>query len=224
MERRSLLGTYPAPFSNMLATPPSAANYPTRWRPPSWSPQYGYDYRFREFRAGRPVRWQLDQPIIVRLCGPHRPEQAAAVTTVIAELAELTGLNLAVGEPWPRLVCPSAVLQHEIHVGFMADLPPVPLFRPCTGLTGVGGAVFRRGASFYTRGVAIVALGAMRPRSREVVVAILRHQLAHALGLGHAGRRELLMGDPIPLGIADFGAGDRYGLRSLYDATRNHQP
>jgi hypothetical protein len=214
-ERRSLLGTYPAPAAHLVGAPLAPTpRYPSRWRPPLPPLQYGIDYTFLRRHRSRPVRWQPDQPIIVRLCGPHRLEQATALATVVAELTGLTGLSLVAGEPWPRHPRPQTVPAHEIHVGFMLTLPAAPSLRPCAGRIGLGGAVTALGASHYASGFAIVATNVIDPRS-PLEVAVLRHELAHALGLGHAGRPNLLMYHRISAATIHFGRGDRGGLLLL---------
>jgi hypothetical protein len=68
--------------------------------------------------------------------------------------------------------------------------------------------------SRYTSGLAVVATVATGPRSPGEV-PVLRHELAHALGLGHAARPNLLMYHRISAGTVDFGRGDRHGLLLL---------
>ncbi len=218
-ERRSLLGVYPVPAAHLVGAPlPPTPGYPSRWRPPPPPLQYGIDYTFLRHHSGRPVRWRPDRPVIVRLCGPHRPEQATTTATVVAELAGLTGLSLAVGEPWPANPRLQTVPAHEIHVGFLPALPAASSFRPCTGRIGLGGAVTAPGVSYYTSGFAIIATSVINPRSpREV--AVLRHELAHALGLGHAARPNLLMYHSVSAATVDFGRGDRHGLLLLNETT-----
>ena len=49
----------------------------------------------------------------------------------------------------------------------------------------------------------------------ERALAILRHELAHALGLGHAARPSLLMHHQITAGTTRYGRGDQHGLALL---------
>ncbi|MGA2826681.1 MAG: hypothetical protein ABSF03_11235 [Streptosporangiaceae bacterium] len=214
-ERRSLLGTYPVPAPHLVGVPlPPTPGSPSRWQPSPPPLQYGIDYTFLRQHGSRPLRWRSDLPITVRIAGPHRPEQAAAVASVVAELAGLTGLSLGSGEPWPALARPEIPAQ-EVHVSFLPVLPAAALFRPCTGRTGLGGAMTSPGASHYTSGLAIVATGAARPPGE---VVILRHELAHALGLGHAARPNLLMYHRISPVTVEFGRGDRHGLFLLNES------
>ncbi|HLK72987.1 MAG TPA: hypothetical protein VKU77_04990 [Streptosporangiaceae bacterium] len=210
--RRSLLGIYPVPAPHLVGAPaPPTAAYPSRWQPPPPPLQYGIDYTFLRHHGDRPLRWHPDLPITVRIAGPHEPEQATTVAAVVAELAKLTGLKLVTGESWPPPDALRAVSAQEIRVGFLATLPAARSFRPCTGKTGLGGAVADPGMRHYASGFALVATGITSQYSPSEV-AVLRHELAHALGLGHAAHPDLLMYHRISAATEDFGRGDRYGL------------
>jgi hypothetical protein len=215
--RRSLLGTYPVPDPHLVGAPlPPPPGSPSRWQPPPPPLQYGIDYTFLRHHGRRPLRWRPDLPITVRITGPHQPEQAVAVTSVVAELAELTGLGLSTGESWPPAAAGHEVPAQEIHVSFLPTLPAAAPFRPCTGRAGLGGAMTAPGASHYTSGLVIVATAAPQPPGETV---ILRHELAHALGLGHAARPNLLMYHRISAATVEFGRGDRHGLLLLQENT-----
>jgi Matrixin len=219
-ERQSLLGTYPVPAPHLVGAPlPPTPGCPSRWEPPLPPLQYGIDYTFLRHDDNQPLRWRPDLPITVRIAGPHEPEQAAMVDAVVAELAGLTGLSLAVAESWPHPLALRAVSAQEIRVGFLANLPPARSFRPCAGRVGLGGAVGGPGLSHYTSGFALVATGITGPH-RPSVVAVLRHELAHALGLGHAARPGLLMYHRISDATVDFGRGDRRGLFLLNEGAQ----
>jgi hypothetical protein len=219
-ERRSLLGIYPSPAPHLVGAPqPPTPGYPSRWQPPPPPLQYGIDYSFLRHHGTWPLRWRPDLPITVRVTGPHRPEQATATAAVVAELADLTGLDLRAGEPRPRGSALRAVPPQEIHVGYLAALPTVAAFRPCADRAGSGGAVAPPGARHYTRGIALVAAGVTRS-TPPGEAAVLRHELAHALGLGHAARPGLLMYHRISAATVDFGRGDRHGLLLLKEGSQ----
>jgi hypothetical protein len=216
-EQESLLGIYPVTALHMVGAPlPPMAGSPSQWQPPLPPAQYGIDYTFLQRHDGRPLRWRPDLPITVRIAGPYLRGQSVTVGSVAAELARLTGLSLSAGEPWPQAAVLRAVPEQEIHVGFLTALPATPPFAPCAGQAGFGGALAAPGMSHYVRGLAAVTADLVSPHSRREIAA-LRHQLAHALGLGHAARPSLLMYDRMPA-IADYGRGDRHGLSLLRQA------
>jgi hypothetical protein len=218
--RRSLLGTYPVPVPQMVGAPlPPTSGYPSRWQPSLPPLQYGIDYTFLRHHGSRPLRWRPGLPVTVRITGRHRPEQDATVAAVVAELADLTGMSLSIGESCAQALDLRAVPAQEIHVGFLPALPAAPAFRPCAGKAGFGGAVTARGMSHYSSGLAIVATGVTSTQSPGEV-AVLRHELAHALGLGHAARPNLLMYHRISATTVDFGRGDRHGLLLLNERTK----
>jgi len=216
--QQSLLGAYPVTALHMVGTPPPPTpGLPSQWQPPLPPAQYGIDYTFLGRHGGRPVLWQRDLSITIRIAGPHLGKQGQTTAAVLAELAGLTGMSLRAGDPWPQTPSLRAVPRQEIHVGFTAALPPATPFGPCAGQAGFGGAVAFPGSDHYVCGLAVVATGVARPgSSREL--AVLRHELAHTLGLGHAARPSLLMHYRLSAGITDYGRGDRRGLSLLRGA------
>lgn len=216
--RQSLLGTYPVTALNMVGAPlPPLPRSPSQWQPPQPAAQYGIDYSFSRRHSGRPVRWRPGLRIIVRIAGPCSREQAGTVAAVVAEVAGLTGLSLSVGEPWPQATAVRAAPEQEIHIRFLAALPRACPFAPCAGQAGFGGALTAPGVGYYVSGLAAVVAGLVSPHPRREV-AVLRHEFAHALGLGHAARPSLLMHDRMPTASADYGRGDRHGLSLLCPA------
>jgi hypothetical protein len=214
-ERRSLLGTYPIPSPHLVGTPvPRSPGHPSQWRAPLPPLQYGIDYTFLRLNGRQPILWQPDWPITVRFCEPHGPEQATSLAAVVAQLAQLTGLSLVTGAPWSRLINTKAVPAQEIHVGFARTLPTAPFVRPCAGRVGVGGAIAAQNGTRFTSGFAVIA-DSDAGSSSMWDVAVLRHELAHALGLGHAARPNLLMYHRISKTAVEFGRGDRHGLKLL---------
>jgi hypothetical protein len=205
--------------------PPSRYSH-IHWQPTPPPLQYGIDYTFAHRHGGEPVRWRRDSPIIVRIAGPSG-EQAViapgitlgfALAVVLAELRALSGLNLAAGESGPAAFDPSAVPEQEIHVGYLpaqlvAPLFPRYSFPRCFDLAGSGGAALSADGSRYASGFAIINAGAgVTNTGPGQALAVLRHELAHALGLGHAGRRSLIMHYRITAGVTGYGRGDRHGL------------
>jgi hypothetical protein len=191
--------------------------------------QHGVDYTFARRRGLVPVRWRPESAITVRLTSeansPLVQGSADAVDTVVAELRGLTGLDLRVGRPLAPLIDIRLVPEQEVHVAYLSSAHAQ---RACC-LAGDripgGGAASAQGCAWYQRGWAIVdtdlAIGTP-PLADELStalsasgLAVLRHQLCHALGLGHAARRQVLMHQRIPLDLDGYSPADQHGLALL---------
>ena len=213
----SLLGTYPVPELHLVGAPvPDNPRSPMRWQPGPAPLQYGIDYTFMH-RVGRePVRWPYGSAITMRITRPATPDRQAALAAVTAELRTLTRLNLVLGEPAvPRLV-PSAVPGGEIHVRYLtaSDLAGLP--GPHGDKAGLGSVTPCPEGCCYVSGFAVVNADLTGPdATAEHALAVLRHELAHALGLGHAARPSLLMHHRVTAGITRYGRGDQHGLALL---------
>jgi hypothetical protein len=212
----SLLGTYPVPELHLVGTPvPANPRSPIQWQPTPPPLQYGIDYTFMH-RAGRqPVRWPPSSAITIRIAGPVTPGRLAAFSDVVTELRILTQLNLIASEFGPSSLVPSRVPAGEIHVGYLtsSQLASVPGRRD--NQAGLGGGS-RCAAGWYVRGFAIINADLAGPdATTELGLAILRHQLGHALGLGHAARPSQLMHHHVAGGTTRYGRGDQHGLALL---------
>jgi hypothetical protein len=212
----SLLGTYPVPELHLVGAPIlDNPRSPLQWQPTPPPLQYGIDYTFMHRTGREPVRWRNrdGSAITVRITGPGTPDRHAALASVVAELRALTRLNLVTGERAPaRLTC-SAVPDGEIHVLYLADsnLPGRDVDQ-----AGLGGAARCTAGCCYISGFAIINADLTGPdATTEHALAILRHELAHALGLGHATRRSLLMHHQVTADITRYGRGDQHGLALL---------
>jgi hypothetical protein len=224
-----LLGRYPVPELHLVgAGVPPGPRAPSRWRPGPAPLQHGVDYTFARRHGLKPVRWQPGTAIAVRLAGaaawPTAPESADAVDAVVAELRELTGLDLRTGPPLEPPIDLRLVPEQQIHVAYLPSAEAQQVRRLGGDRTPGGGAVPGQDGAWYRRGWAIVdtelAADPDSPRGEPTALsaaglAILRHQLGHALGLGHAGRRWVLMHERIPVNLGGYARGDRHGLALL---------
>ncbi len=208
-----LLGWYQRPALHLVGGPlPASPRPPSRWEPVPPPLQHGIDYAFARHHGTRPVTWPAEASITVRLAGLAGSGAQDALSAVVGELRELTGLELADGEPVPAGLNIAAVPAAEIHVGYLPGATVRLMPGWCSGETGQGGALMRGGHG-YAAGYAAVSADRLEPGAEACRgLAALRHVLAHALGLGHAGRRSELMGCWAGEGPASFQRGDRRGL------------
>lgn len=234
-----LLGKYPVPALHLVGTnPPPDPRAPSRWRPALPPLQHGVDYTFAHRQGLVPVRWQPRTVIAVRMTSEggslpiaSGPADAAAeaVAAVVAELRELTGLELQGSQPLTRPIDIRRVPEHEIHVAYLPSAEARQVRRLAGDRTPSGGAVPAQDRPWYQRGWAIVdtdlTIGLTSPSGEGSAsspaalsasgLAVLRHQLGHALGLGHAACRRVLMHQRIPVDLDGYSRGDRHGLALL---------
>ncbi len=219
---RSLLGAYPVPELRLVGAPGlDRRKSPVRWQPTPPPVQYGIDYKFTHLLGGEPVRWPSGSAVTVRIAGPAREDRTAALARVVAELVARTRLNLVTGEPGrPRLVC-AEIPDGEIHVGYLtvSELASVP--GDACGHAGTGHASRCLAGCCYVRGFAIVNADLAGPEATaEHALAILRHELCHCLGLGHAARPSQLMHRNVAARTTRYERGDLHGLALVGHAPR----
>jgi hypothetical protein len=213
----SLLGNHPVPELHLVGAPiPDNPRSPIQWQPTPSPLQYGIDYTFMH-RAGRePVRWQDSSAITVRITGPDTPDRHAALASVLAELRALTRLDLVTGEPAQASPVPSAIPDGEIHVGYLTGSNLANLAGRRDGQAGLCGATRCAAGCCYVTGFAVINADLAGPDATTGhALAILRHELGHALGLGHAARPSLLMHYQITASTTRYGRGDQHGLALL---------
>lgn len=220
--RTSLLGWYPASDLCMVA----ARVRPNPRSPLGWQPspplQYGIDYTFARLAGRGPVRWPSGLPIVVRITCHSAAGVDQALAIVVGELRELTRLDITVGEPWPDVFHPAAVPKGEIHVGFLPHLATPGSLSPSAGQAGIGVALLKGAGQYYTQGFAAVNAGLIGTNATsQPGLTMLRHELAHVLGLGHSARPSLVMHHRVTASIPGYGRGDRFGLRMLGEAPKS---
>jgi hypothetical protein len=226
-----LIGSYPVASLHLVgADLPPDPRAPSQWRPGPAPLQHGVDYTFARWHGLVPVRWPPGSTICVRLASEAGLRIAAresvdAVDAVVTELRELTGLELRSGPPLGRPIDLHRITEQEIHVAYL----PSTWARRTRQLAGdlpAGGAAPAGDGAWYRRGWAIVDTDlAAEPALSTTGLAVLRHQLGHALGLGHAARSRVLMHQRIPVDLVRYSRADQYGL-ALLGGTRpaSHDP
>jgi hypothetical protein len=203
--REGLIGQHPGLAGAPL---PAALVPPSRWRQGPPRPVYGIDYTFLRNRGPEPLRWGA-RTIEVRLAeDPPGTSVAETLRAVVAELRGITGLELDLGDPGVDPDQPPAgtIVVRFVSNAWIAMLRD-DLRRPLSGATG---------EPDYSRGVVIVNTDLVNSDS---VSRVLRHELAHALGLGHSVRPGSLMSQRLSDRPTDFTVADRHSLARLGSPT-----
>ena len=198
--------------------------------PPVSPPGDSGAYTFMQVTGDdEPIGFDPCRPVTVRINPERAPDGTAAlVETAAARLSQASGIELDMGEETdarPQLGAVGELEQRqqsapvsdpEIVVIWSRPKETPSLARSTVGVGGstayaVGGA-----RPYYLRGA--VALDArplrealLRSDGPRRVTAVIMHELAHALGLGHVKSDSELM-NARSLGRLDLGPGDRTGL------------
>lgn len=168
----------------------------------------GYDYSFIQKHNGEPVRWACATPITVALHGDVPAGTAIALEKAVAVLGDASGLPLTIiTAPDTAAKITVAYGPHGSSLGHL-DLTGDEL--------GVGGPVFRDGEIIS----GAVLIRDDRPSTDPATAigqATLAHELAHALGLGHAAQDAAQLMSPAltPGSVPTLGPGDRAALARL---------
>jgi len=179
-------------------------------------PDAGYSFiRLRD--DGSPLSYDPCSPIEVFVNPEAGPEDAEMlVMKVLGELRELTGFDLRFAGLTDEI--PSVDRAAETVLVAWSDADEIEeLADDVVGLGGSGGGADQSGRLFYTGGFVYVDTDLSplsSPTSSVSDVAILRHELAHVLGLDHTSDPNQLMAE-YNYGLSDFQEGDLLGLSQL---------
>jgi len=218
--RPSVLGSFAVPELQPVGIQrPVGPLAPSRWAPSPPQPQYGIDYSFLRWEDGEPVRWRHDRTVTVQLAAPAVSESHVEVLAgVVVELASLTGLDLRSAPLVAGPAGPGQLPEGEIRVSYLAagDLGWAGPAGGCASHAGTGGARTGTDPRYFQRGIAIINtdVAGTDPASPVALVS-LRHELGHALGLGHAARISQVMHRAISGRASKYGRGDCHGLALL---------
>lgn len=195
----------------------------------------GDGYRFMHTRDdGEPVRWSTCEPIEYVVRPANEPDGARELLEQsVDRIAEVTGLELSFdgttreapsndrqpyqprryGDRWaPVLVTYSTPEEYPRLEGRAA------------GYAGPTYVQHSNAAPRYVSGIVVLDAEQLSSMSDEAARAVMLHELAHVIGLGHVDDRGQLM-NPVQYGrgVTDLQDGDLEGLRVLGDG-RCYEP
>lgn len=187
-------------------------------------------YAFGSVLDGRPVRWNPCAPIrwTANLTGAPAGS-LDMLKAAVSRVARFTGTRWVYVGPSRTVPTSAALAQRPA-----ASYPPVLIGwtdaarsdllrgqpRNVLGMTKTKwfGVQLPNGSKVGATRSAVIALDRtdrLPLRGTTSWETVVRHELGHAMGLGHVANNRQLMATVLPPGIADFQAGDRAGLNKL---------
>lgn len=215
----------PVPAASTSA-PGTSATVPTPASPalpliPAMPPELpgmreGLDYAYISQSVADGARWSCEQPIPVRAFGADSEDQASHLAEAVSAVASASGLPLVVGPPVDApLLDPVSAAEGTLTVSFLDRDSSRTLRKPFSDSTlGHGGPVVNNRAEIIAGHVTVLDDPTLHGFTLR---AVLLHELAHAVGLGHADSAvdELMTPSTGQFDEAPtFGPGDTYALRS----------
>ncbi|WP_289019722.1 hypothetical protein [uncultured Ornithinimicrobium sp.] len=183
---------------------------------PAVAPQTDDAYAFlaTQPRSEEPVGFSPCGPVEVAVNPAGAPEgYADLVLASLARISDASGLHLElVGETDRTWSDDPASRGEPVLVGWATDEEVPALEGPSAGFGGPTVVTFPDGRSWNASGQ--VVLDTDQLSTPEAHAAVLDHELAHVLGLGHVDAPGELM-TPVNTGQAHFGPGDLAGLARL---------
>lgn len=202
----------PAPTSAATTPqpdPPTAAPTPSSTPAEGTAPVEGRDFSFLRTEDGEPVGWACDEPITVALADDVPAGADTALDLSIDVLTDATGLPLTIGTRGS----PADITIHYDKLG--ATRGDVSF----NGPTNLGKAQTTMSGGHIT-GV-LILIRNDTPNADPATLegqSVLTHELAHALGLGHADQSTNQLMTPtltVPVNPELLGPGDLAGLAAL---------
>ncbi|MFC8526554.1 hypothetical protein [Nocardia sp. NPDC057227] len=194
-----------------MTGPETPATAPPSTWPIGWgTTSYGIDYAFLPFPRRVPAPWKAEAITVRFRAGDqdHTPDLRETALFVLDEIRAISTLRFTVATDFGRDEPVAAPAPQEIRVACAA--PGERVDGLGRGTLGIGGVQLASRDGRASGGFAMLADPARIAAADSTMLAVVRHEIGHAVGLGHAKRRGLVMnsvGSDEPWGV-----GDRMGL------------